>query len=251
MSPQLRYLSDKSLEEWRQAIPSRLSRYRGDGFEDLADEPGASISLGISYDATLLASVRSQRERGAAADDLVNSRIVGKALEGLSPSLANEERVWVRLTHVELFQYARSRWMADEADDKLEETVRTHMFASTQTGIRDDNAVSRLWWNYRVAKLSSPDDVDGALALILKTADIRSNFVERIWMTSRRPIAGAVLRTMKHDGWVTETERSFRDFMKAVNQLGGGLVFEAMEPAEVDEFVCGCARFAREVLAAA
>ena len=165
---------------------------------------------------------------------------MGKALAELTPALANEERVWVRLAHLEGFEYSRARWLETESDANLPAAIATHMFAATQTGIRDDHALSRLWWNYRIAKTCLPDDTDTALNLILKSADIRSNFVERIWMTSRQSIASAVLRAMQSDPWITDGDMNFRVFMKTLNRLGGGIVFEALNPAEIDRFVADC-----------
>ena len=97
----------------------------------------------------------------------------------------------------------------------------------------------------QIARTCDPDDIDGALDLLLTTADVRSNFVERIWMTSRRHIAGAVLRAMKSDPWITGFESNFREFMKALNKLGGGIVFEALSDDETDRFVVDCVQYAK------
>jgi hypothetical protein len=91
-----------------------------------------------------------------------------------------------------------------------------------------------------------PDDPDTALSLILKTADIRSNFVERIWMTSRQGLACAVLGAMGSDPWITGSEANFRAFMKSLNRLGGGIVFEALDVDETMTFVRSCVAIAKE-----
>ncbi len=85
-----------------------------------------------------------------------------------------------------------------------------------------------------------PDDVEHALSLMLKTADIRSNFVERIWMSSRRCIAGAILRAIETRPGITKTQDSFREFMKVINRYGGGIVFEALSESDADQFVLEC-----------
>jgi len=173
--------------------------------------------------------------------DLKNSRIVGEALSNLTPSLANEELIWVRLSHIEGFEYSKARWISGiSEDDALKSSIETHFFAPTQTAIRDDHALSRLWWNYQIAKTSMPEDIDRALGLILKTADIRTNFVERIWMSSRRQIAGAILRTMESRPEIASAESNFRTFMKVINRQGGGIVFEALDHKETDLFVSKC-----------
>jgi Family of unknown function (DUF6339) len=245
MVARLKYLSDKALTELRGGIAKNVARYRTDGFQDLANDPGWDIALGIEYDDVLLATIDRNAPKAIAAIDLANSRIVGRALAALTPTLANEERIWVRLSHVEAFEYSRARWLDGEKEEDIPDLVKDHLFAPTQTGIRDDHALSRLWWNYEIARTCAPDNVDSALALILKTADIRSNFVERIWMTSRQSIASSVLGVMESDPWVTGAEANFRIFMKSLNRLGGGIVFEALDKAETDAFVQDCVVYAR------
>ncbi|MDE8762613.1 DUF6339 family protein [Rhizobium sp. CBK13] len=244
MAP-LRYLSDKVLGSLRGEIEQNVERYCSTGFEDLAGDPGWDIPLGVEFDADKLAGLDLATPMNIVSVDLPNSIVVGEAIAGLSPSMANEERVWARLSHIEAIEYCRARWLIGHEDDKFVSRIRDHFFAPTQTGIRDDHALSRLWWNYQIAKTCMPDDIAGALALIMKSADIRSNFVERIWMTSRQNIAGAVLRAMKSDSWVTGAESNFRQFMKAVNRLGGGIVFEVLTTSETDAFVADCISFAR------
>jgi hypothetical protein len=81
--------------------------------------------------------------------------------------------------------------------------------------------------------------------LCQKQPCIRSNFVERIWMTSRRSIASAVLKAMQSDPWITSVEQNFREFMKSLNKLGGGIVFEALAESEIEAFVRDCVSNAR------
>jgi Family of unknown function (DUF6339) len=245
MVAQLKYLSDKALAHLRHETGNNLSRYRTDGFQDFANDPGWDIGLGIEFDDEHLSQLDGSTPRVIAPIDLANSKIVGEALERLTPSLANEERILVRLSHVNAFDYARGRWLVSTNDDTLQNLIEKHFFASTQTGIRDDHALSRLWWNYHIAKTCSPDNIDSALELILKTADIRSNFVERIWMTSRRSIASAVLNAMQSDSWITNAEKNFREFMKSLNKLGGGIVFEALARSDIEAFVRDCVTHAR------
>lgn len=245
MSANLKYLSDRALSQLRASIKENAQRYRGEGFSARADDPAWDIRLGVEYDDQLLATLDLNAPRAIAAIDLENSKIVGRALQKLTPSMANEERVWVRLAHVEAFPYCQARWIGAATDEKLVEVVSDHFFAPTQTGIRDDHALSRLWWNYQIATTCMPEDPDEALRLILKTADIRSNFVERIWLTSRRSIASSVLRAMAANIWISDAEINFRHFMKVLNKLGGGIVFEALDGAETEKFVDECVEYAR------
>ncbi|MCY3594843.1 MAG: DUF6339 family protein [Bacteroidetes bacterium] len=237
----LKYLSDSALSQLRNSIPENIDRYIGNGFEEYASREGWDIPLKINFDKKNLATLDTTRQRAIIEIDHVNSIIVGQALEDLTPELANEERIWVRLSHLEAFEYSKVRWLHGKKDEDLVSAIETHFFARSPTKIRDDHALSRLWWNYHIARTCMPGNVDKALELILKTADIRTNFVERIGMSSRRDISGAVLRAMDTQEWITGTQQNFREFMKVLNRQGGGIVFEALSESETDAFVRNCA----------
>lgn len=237
----IQYLAPGVLSRLRESVRRNLSRYRADGFADMAGDARWGLSLDIDYDIDLLETLP------AAQTELDGSRIVGRSLASLTPAVANEEQMWARLSHVEGFEYSRQRWLADGADDEAaEKSILTHFFAPSQTGLRDDHALSRLWWNYHIAATCMPDAPEEVLALILRTADIRSNFVERIWTTSRRPIAAGILRSMQTNPWLTAVEKNFRAVMKAVNRNGGGVVFESLSVKLIDEFVEMCVSAARD-----
>lgn len=246
MSEQIKYFSDNVLSSLRGNISENLSRYRHDGFGDMVNEIGWDIPLGIEFDSNKLDNLDLSKPNNISSIDRINSIIVGEALIGLDPSTANEERIWVRLSHIEAFNYSKARWLGNYDDAKLTKLIKDHMFAAKQTAIRDDHALSRLWWNYEIARKCAPDNIKGALSLILKSADIRSNFVERIWMTSRRCLASAVLNEMRDEEWLTSNEANFRKFMSNLNRLGGGVVFEAMCSDEIDDFVKRCVSIAKK-----
>ena len=151
MKEQLKYISEATLADLRSSIKSNLARYRGEGFKELADEFSWDIGLDIEYDQKLLSTLNLIQHQNIAESDLEGSRIVGEALGNLTPSMANEELIWVRLSHVDAFEYSVSRWLSEKTDDNtLISSIETHLFAPTQTAIRDDHAISRLWWNYQI-----------------------------------------------------------------------------------------------------
>ncbi len=236
----LNYLSEAKLEELRQNVSQNRERYADGDFTDLQCDNGWAIKA---------SEVRIQREllagldgtvRSAAGDRAASVKLY-RALPGMTPALAREERIWVRLSHVECLGYAHSRWLSGFEGEELDRKVHRHMFGGDLTGIRDDNALSRLWWNMHIATIADPDDPESALTLILKTADIRSNFVERPNTAARLPLARAVIRAMRRNQWITSTERAFREFMIVLNRDGGGILFETMSDLDVDSIMDACA----------
>lgn len=240
----LKFLSEHKLSDLYNSIPANLDRYATGDFLDLEHENGWAIeTANVTVDYDLLAQLDGTLR--SAAGDVENSLILYNALDGMTPALAREERIWVRLAHIECLGYARARWLSGCTGEELEKKVRLHMFAPSLTAVRDDNALSRLWWNMHIASIEDPEDPEGALRLILKTADIRSNFVERTGTVTRRPLAKAVIRAMRREAWITSSEDAFREFMKILNRDGGGILFETLGDAEADALVDLCVSHAK------
>lgn len=241
----LKFLAAAKLADLWERVPNHREQYSNLGFEEHLAESGWGIeTANVRFDPDRLASLGEH-----VTNEIQASLTVYTAFEGMTPALARDERLWARLAHVECLGYARARWLKDRSDESLDAEVSRHLFARGLTGVRDDNAISRLWWNAHIAKIADPDDLDGALRLILKTADIRSNIVERANTVARPPLARAILRAMRRIDQITSTEASFREFMKVLNRDCGGILFEVMRDDEADEVLNRCADLALSHLA--
>lgn len=240
MTTRLKYLTIAAISDLRQGVRKNLDRYLSGDFNDIIGMSGASIDLSLEYDPGTLNDLKPE-----SSADVSNALMVWQALPGMTASLATEDRIWTRLSHMDCLEYARGRWLVDLPVSRLEKAIEKHMFADTLTRYRDDNAVSRLWWCAYIAKQAWPEDQQAAVRLIMCKTDIRSNFIERPLINSRPEIAGAVLRAMQREPWVTEREGNFREFMKAINKYGGGMLFETMNQVETDKFVLRCLGIAK------
>jgi hypothetical protein len=236
----LKYLSEARLIQLKNDVSENRNRYKQGDFSDLAKENGWEIdSTLVSIDTNELAkldgTVLTSNGRIQTAEvDAKNSVIIYNALHGMTPALAMEERVWARLTHIECINYTRDRWFyraSSYDDDQFDKQVRLHYFASTLNGVRDDNSISRLWWNMHIATMLSPSSPEEALGFILINADVRSNLVERSWTGARLPLSRAIIRMIENEPWLTAHENNFREFMKTLNRDGGGILLEALPDA--------------------
>ena len=111
MMPQepMQYVSEAKLEELRQNVSRNLERYATGDFADLERDNGWAIEAGgVAVDRDLLASLDGTVR--TAEGDRAASLTLYRALPGMTPALAREERVWVRLSHIECLGYARFRW---------------------------------------------------------------------------------------------------------------------------------------------
>lgn len=245
----LKYIAEATLHDIDSSVEANLERYVDGTFEDLASNNGWSIELNLDVD---LGALEKLDPDVSPASEIENSLMVWEALPNLTPGLASEERIWTRLAHLEGLSFARRRWLSgkDFSKDKeaLADAVRRHFFADTQTKRRDDNAISRLWWNGFIAKSIMPDNQKAALKALLKTADIRSNLIERPRTVSRVPLAAGIVRAMNRDAWITQAEENFRSFMKVLNRFGGGELFEVMTGSEIDGLLVECTQRAQQMV---
>jgi hypothetical protein len=243
------YVGQAVADSLADSIHANLERYLKDGFDDLVAAGNWSIPLNCDYDPAPLAKLSAISTPEV---EFENSKLVWRSLGGaLTPSLARENRIWVRMSHVECLEFSRNRWLDNRSDEQLEKSVRTHFFATSQTACRDDHAIGRLWWNGWIAHMADPDNQEQALRLILHSADVRSNLVERPWIFARPVLASSILRLMQAESWLLQMEHHFREFMKAVNLLGSGLAFESMAYTDIDLFLRRCLTKAQAVVAVA
>lgn len=243
----LKFLSQVMLNELRGDVSINRDRYIEGDFLDLCKENGWEVkSDKVEVDLDMLATLDGTD--GTAEADIISSLIVYKSMPNMTPALAREERVWVRISHVECLQYSRARWIKKAEGEGLDKIVLEHLFAKNLTGIRDDNAISRLWWNMHVAKIADPDDPEGALRMLLKTADIRQAIIERSHTASRQPIVRAIVRALKNDPWISSYADAFREFMKVLNRDAGGVLFEVVPGSVVDDIVNASAAKAKRHL---
>ena len=104
--PKLRYLSTATIDSLRETTASNVGRYRSGDFTELMQEGEWDISLDVQVN---LAPLAQLDPAGTPEVEIRNSRLVWEALHHLTPTLACEEGIWARLTHVECLDYARAR----------------------------------------------------------------------------------------------------------------------------------------------
>lgn len=242
MKQKLKCLSEKTADALYGSIQENIERYKTGDFNDLASAYGWSVELQIHVDLEALKDLEGNK---SAENEIKNAMLVWHAMSDLTPGLACENRIWTRLTHLEGLAFSRKRWLKTTSDEDVIKSVKDHFFANSRTKWRDDNALSRLWWIAYIASQVSTIDQETVLRFILEKADIRSNFVERPWISSRPKLAASIIRKMMEDKWVTEKEANYRSFMRQINKYGGGILFEAWSDADLNGFITRCTYLAK------
>lgn len=244
MTPVL-YVGQQVADELLSNLEDNLGRYREGDFSDLVQSGNWGLELSVRADIARLEGLSAE---AGAASEIANSMLTGKVLSELTPTLAREERLWVRLSHVECLEYSRKRWLREvTSDENLQKKVKKHFFARGIDGCRDDHAVSRLWWNHHIAQKIMPDDPERALNSILARADIRSNLIERPGLGARPVLARGIVHMLENKSSGLKTGESlFRRFMKQVNLQGAGVVFEVWNSGQISDFLKRCLEVAQQ-----
>lgn len=238
----MRLLAANVVDDLSKNIASNLSRYTDGDFLDLEKYSGWAIETALArWDPGIVASLDPS---GTPTAEITNSLIIYQGLQGMTPALACEERLWARLCHVECLEYARKRWLGKE--EATETAVRLHFFAAGLRGYRDRNAIGRLWWNGHVAALAMPHDIETGLRRLLTRANTRLQIVDRADSAFRQPLVNGIFRLLGREDWFDSYDAAIADFMFEVNKRSGGLMFEALEPEIIDNHLQACLSAARQ-----
>lgn len=173
-----------------------------------------------------------------AASDAQDSISLHSALGMLTPQQAADYRLWVGLTHFELYEYVRRRWESPRLATSLDDThrerkvryIRTHWFVSGARGLVRDNGVSRLWWMGHILKKIAdqlPLEPEEVGQILFERTDVRAQLIERPATASNIRLAAEITSVLKSERQLIE-RAAFRRWMIALNQLGGIVLLDAL-----------------------
>ena len=252
MSEQVRYLHSsavKSLADNASKKPDDYAMTSPPNWREICKFPGGQWYI-ESRDNPLpeadeLRNCLRESDHGPTSD-AGDSLALHTALAMLTPQQAADYRLWVGLSHFELYDYVFNRWTSSRPQssgpkekNRQISYVRTHWFVSGARGLVRDNGVSRLWWMGRIlkqiAKEARLDPIEVGQVLLERT-DVRAQLIERPATASNIKLAAEITRAIRSDRQLIERRR-FRRLMIALNQLGGVILLDALRPDELRRVV--------------
>lgn len=218
-------------------IRTHLPRYRAGDFEFLAQDPSRFIESKCQIDEDRLLDVHCSADD---ANEVACCLAVADGLNGVTPYLARDERLWVRLSHIELLQYSRTRWPIPNNDEEAVVHVQKHFFAKGGRGIERDHSISRLWWMAIVASKVEGLKRSEALEALLYQSDVRANIIERPSTSQNTALLSALLiqlhKSLKSDQALFERKK-FRVLMKRLNLNGGVKLLDVLAVDDLQQMV--------------
>ena len=104
----LLYVGQQVADDLKNKVSENIVRYREGNFLDF--EAAGDWRISLSFDADL-ARLHALESDGGSESEIKNSLLVGEVLSKLTPTLARENRIWIRLSHIECLEYSRKRWL--------------------------------------------------------------------------------------------------------------------------------------------
>ena len=126
-----------------------------------------------------------------ASEDLINVRLIHSAFKRLTPWQASNQNMWTYLCHADenCYQYIQHRWLTTPRDN----TVRTRFFASDADSLRNDNALSRLWWYGYLTYEEGAQNPYYLTEILLTNETICTDVIDTLNRTDHSRIKGVLL----------------------------------------------------------
>ena len=218
-------------------VEKNLPIYRNGDFNSLLVDSSLFLESECELDDTEIKKISCTKEN----DNEVQCCLgILNGLKGVTAYLARDERLWARLCHIELLDYARARWTIPTDEIKAASYIRTHFFAKGARGIERDNAASRLWWMATICNKVQGLPLEQSLTAFLHQSDVRANIVERPTTSQNAALLSSVINKLHEsfngDKALYEREK-FRSVMKNLNLEGGVRLLEVLEDKELNKLV--------------
>lgn len=236
----VRFLKTLTIKELYDRVPDNLEEYRTGNFEFLMTDSSVYFEGDKEMGCDKLAKISCD---DSDHKEVRNCELMYSALDGLTPYLARDERLWVYLTHTILLAYTRKRWPIPGDEDKAVSQIRLHFFANGTRGIERNNAASRLWWMAHLCSRVDSLTLQESLETFLFQSDVRANIVERPTTSQSVHVFSAIIKKLYQslmDDKKLFQRDVFRTFMKELNLQGGVRLLDVLGDDEVDKILASC-----------
>ena len=180
---------------------------------------------------------------GKGTYDFENAKIIYELFKDMSPMDANDERIWIRLTHDHFHKYIVKRWMTGSRSVKDIRRVITERFfyKGDAQAARVRNGISRLWWIAHLTVNLGEENNEKRWALtkaICESQDFITSILERrlgSYSNVRIGILEFYLENKELFG--SSKSKKIQTLLKDINNYGGVSLLSLMEKKEVKELV--------------
>lgn len=170
------------VEYLKSNVSEYIDRYRSE----------ASWAGVIPYPAERMITTRIQADidvplvaatEGVIVADTTNAIAIHRALNGLTPAQATDERLWAYLCHIPFWPYMRARWpverFASDSSKARRFLLERYFVPQAQGRSLMRNGLSRLWWAAHLTVDYERENAYELTGVLLAKLDITKNLLER------------------------------------------------------------------------
>jgi hypothetical protein len=236
----LRYLKGAALAELRESLTQNLSSYSShkpfiQGFFARRADWFCDSSLNLSGE---LPSLQPGDDGETEAS---NAIAIHRALIGLSPSQAADERLWAWLAHEPYWEYMQQRWpLGAKRREKPQDFVSEHYFVGRNVRNLVRHGLARLWWFAQTTYDDKRTDPYELTKVMLEYSDNRQSVMERAFARNRDFVQGLLDRARHwrgHGRDILSERDQFRGLCKEMNLSGGTMLLDYLPRENVFELV--------------
>ena len=168
-------------------------------------------------------------------EDLDNSIRIHKAFRNLTPRRATDKYMWTYLCHAipEYRKYIVDRWMRDAREN----TIKNRFFVIENENLRNDNALSRLWWYGRLTyDPQNQDDPYELTKILLTNQTVCTDVMDTLNRMNLNRMKGVLLAIRDFNALISREGGIvyyFRECKKYLNRYAAMTVMESLEPEEI------------------
>lgn len=168
------------------------------------------------------------------------------AYKGITPVFAQEERLWVYLSHADLYPYLRKRWQLPQDETKWPNYIRDHWFKGVNGMIR--SSLMGLWWAVYCTIDEEREDKYELTRVLFSNYSFRTMFFGSTALFWYREATKGILAFLVDNPDITKQNFENRSLFisKYFNQLGG---VKQLAACDKDFFYNECERIKPRILA--
>ena len=231
-----------------QNIDKNLDLYMGAGFGGAIASDDTKEVQAVEFDPT---AVEKMQPKSGGDTDAQNALVVHSSLEGMTPYLARDERIWAYLTHTHFLPYVRKRWISEDSKDEEKiKAIQIHFFARGSRAFERGNALSSLWWWAHIASRYQDSELEKTAKALLTNTDLRDAIIGRPSTSRSAKVFSAIMhsvmkRNTPEDGGLLD-RRVYREWLKKVNMHGGTRLLDGLDEATLRNLIEGLAQEAEQ-----
>lgn len=160
--------------------------------------------------------------------DLQTAIAIFESYKNITPLFAQQEDLWVYLTHVDLFDYVKKRWSDTKGMEKEDAInhIKTHWFRTESVR----STISGLWWSVYFTYDEERENKYELTEILFKNETFRSRVFGNSLIIRHKSAAQGILEFMlENKEKFVGLEYKGREIAKHFNSLGGYKVLTVMD----------------------